>query len=499
VQLLFSLVDLFNIPETTPFKNGDSGITIGSIATLIFSAIVTSILARLLRNWLRKRILYKMGLEEGSREAIAAIISYSAGAIGFVVILQTAGVNLNSLTFLAGGLGIGLGFGLQELAKNFISGVTLLFEQPIKVGDFVEVDGLTGTVQKISIRSTMIQTNDGVSVIVPNLNFVINKIVNWSHQDPKCRLRISIGVAEYTDLVLVTELLLTTAYMESRVLSVPAPEVWLQDFQDGTLNLDLMVWINQPKFKDPIASALRFAIQYEFRQRGIRLFGTTQPLSLRSVDLPSPISSSRSFSTTPSFDGVETTLDEMDTTLIETRLNEPISYRPQQSPLSQLLKQVSYFENFTDLNLLQLIQQGYRQTFDANTIIFHENEPGDSFYIILSGAIEVFSERPNKHLTILYAGDFFGELSLLMGIRRTATVRTLENTVLFVVSQPGMQKLLASHRGLADSIAQKLAERQQELTHRQQLLKELNLLGEVDLEQNPIVWIRKRLRLWFEL
>ncbi|NJK52798.1 MAG: mechanosensitive ion channel [Leptolyngbyaceae cyanobacterium SU_3_3] len=492
MQLLFSFADLFNTPQAAPFKNGDSGITIGSIATLILSAIVTSILARLLRNWLRKRILYKMGLEEGSREAIAAIISYSAGAIGFVVILQTAGVNLNSLTFLAGGLGIGLGFGLQELAKNFISGVTLLFEQPIKVGDFVEVDGLTGTVQKISIRSTMIQTNDGVSVIIPNLNFVINKIVNWSHQDPKCRLRISIGVAEDTDLVLVTELLLTTAYMESRVLSVPAPEVWLQDFQDGTVNLDLLVWINQPKFKDPIASALRFAIQYEFRQRGIRLFGTAQSLSLRSVDLPSPISSPGSFSTAPSF-------DEMDTTLIETRLNEPIPYRPQQSPLSQLLRQVSYFENFTDLNLLQLIQQGYRQTFDANTIIFHENEPGDSFYIILSGAIEVFSERPNKHLTILYAGDFFGELSLLMGIRRTATIRTLENTVLFVVSQSGMQKLLASHRGLADSIAQKLAERQQELTQRQQLLKELNLLGEVDLEQNPIVWIRKRLRLWFEL
>ncbi|KAM3090619.1 mechanosensitive ion channel domain-containing protein [Phormidesmis sp. 146-12] len=477
-----SFADLFDLSQGAPMRGGESIVSLGLIATLIGSAIVTSILARLLRNWLRKRILFKMGLDEGSREAIAAIISYSAAAIGFVIILQTAGVNLNSLTFLAGGLGIGLGFGLQELAKNFISGLTLLFEQPIKVGDFVEVDGLTGTVQKISIRSTMIQTNDGVSVIVPNLNFIVNKIVNWSHQDPKCRLRILVGVAEETDLLLVTELLLKTAYMESRVLSNPAPEVWLQDFGDGTVSLELLVWINQPKFKDPIASGLRFAIEYEFRQQGIRAFSNSQVLSLR------PIRSSA----TPNFD--ETDFSEMATTL-----NEPLPYYSQPSTLRQLLRQVSYFETFTDLNLLQLIQQGYRQTFDANSIIVRENEPGDSFYIILSGSIEVFSERANKHLTTLHVGDFFGELSLLLGIRRTATVRALEDTVLFVVSQVGMQKLLANHRGLADLIAQKLAERQQELTQRQQLLKDLDLLDEVDIEQNPIVWIRKRLKMLFEL
>jgi small-conductance mechanosensitive channel len=479
VQFLF--IDLFGSSSGVVLKGAESTVSLSLIATLIGSVIVTSILSRLLRNWLRKRILFKMGLDEGSREAIAAIISYTAAAIGFVIILQTAGVNLNSLTLLAGGLGIGLGFGLQELTKNFISGLTLLFEQPIKVGDFVEVDGLTGTVQKISIRSTIIQTNDGVSVIVPNINFVVNNIVNWSHQDPKCRLRIPIGVAEGTDVLLATELLLKTAYLESRVLGVPAPEVWLQDFGDGTLCLELLVWINQPKLKDPIASALRFAIEYEFRQQGIRAFGT-QFLSLRSVQsLSTPTVSQPNFY-------------EMATTL-----NEPVPYSSQPSALRQLLRQVSYFENFTDLNLLQLIQQGHRQTFDANSIIVRENEPGDSFYIILSGSIEVFSERANKHLTTLQAGDFFGELSLLLGIRRTATVRTLEDTVLFVVSQAEMQKLLANHRGLADLIAQKLAERQQELTQRQQLLKDLDLLNEVDIEQNPIVWIRKRLKMLFEL
>jgi hypothetical protein len=360
-----------------------------------------------------------------------------------------------------------LGFGLQELAKNFISGLTLLFEQPIKVGDFIEVEGLTGTVEQISIRSTMVLTDDGISVIVPNLNFVVNKIVNWSHQDSKCRIHIPVGVSDQADLVFVTELLLKAAYLESRVLSEPAPEVQLLEFGDGTVNLDLLLWVNRPAEKDAIMSALRFAIEFEFRQQGIAVYGPGQTLSVRSLPEPEPLPGKAVVPAVPA------------------------------RTLRELLRQVSYFDGFTDLNLLQLIQQGYRQTFEHESTIFRENDPGDSFYILLSGSIEVFSEKTSTHLRTLYPGDFFGELSLLMGIPRTATVRTLEDTVLFVVSRNGMQKLLASHRGLADVIAEKLAERQQELTQRQQLLRDLNLLDEVDLEQNPIIWIRKRLRVLF--
>lgn len=475
MQLLLVSIGALNLLQIPGLQSGANSISVSLILTLVVSAIVTSVLAKLLRDWLRKRLLIKLGFDQGTREAIATITSYGFGAFWFVVILQTAGVNLNSLTFLAGGLGIGLGFGLQELAKNFISGLTLLFEQPIKVGDFIELDGLTGTVEKISIRATMIRTNDGISVIVPNLNFVVNKIINWSHQDPKCRLHLSVGVAEHCDLILVTELLLAAAYLESRVLTDPAPEVRLLEFGDGTVNLSLLVWISQPVDKDPIMSALRFAIEHKFRQHGIQPYGTSQALSVRSVSLPSLISAA----TLPS----ETHIDS--------------SGQPSQTTLRELLRKVSYFDGFTDLNLLQLIQQGCRQSFKAGVTIFREDEIGDSFYIILSGSIEVFSERANKHLTTLHSGDFFGELSLLMGIRRTATVQTLEDTVLFVVSRNGMQKLLENHRGLADLIAEKLAERQQELSQRQQLLKALGLLDEVDLEQNPIIWIRKRLKVLF--
>jgi CRP-like cAMP-binding protein len=155
-----------------------------------------------------------------------------------------------------------------------------------------------------------------------------------------------------------------------------------------------------------------------------------------------------------------------------------------------LLRRVTYFEQCTDLELRQLIEYGYRQLFPAEQVVCKENDPGDSFYIILSGTVEVLSQKADKYIATLHEGEFFGEISLLLGTPRTATVKTREDAILFVVERHDLQKLLIEQPNLADQIAQKLSERQQ-------ALRDLGLLDGDSLEQTPFLKIRKRIQVLF--
>ncbi len=155
------------------------------------------------------------------------------------------------------------------------------------------------------------------------------------------------------------------------------------------------------------------------------------------------------------------------------------------------MRRVSYFEKCSDLELRELIEYGYRQLFPVDQVVCWENEPGESFYLILSGSVEVFSQRADKYIATLHAGEFFGEISLLMGTPRTASIRSLEDTILFVVDRNDLQNLLVNHPNLADQIAQKLSERRDSL-------RKLGLLtNETDLQDTPIEKIRKRINTIF--
>ncbi|HEY9709782.1 MAG TPA: cyclic nucleotide-binding domain-containing protein, partial [Oculatellaceae cyanobacterium] len=419
----------------------------------------------------------------GSREAVAAVIHYLLAALGFAIVLQTAGINLSSLTVFAGVVGIGVGFGLQNLASNFISGLTLLVEQPIKVGDFIEVDKLLGTVEKISIRSTIVRTIDGVCVIVPNIRFVENNIINWSYQDPKCCVHIPVGVAYGSDPVLVTEALLAAARMESGVLYNPSPRVWFKSFGDSSLNFELLVWIDEPENSDPIKSALHFRIEHEFRYRGIEI-----PFPQRDVNIHNIEALGAWFDKDTSAEGGKGKVHPYKTPLSESK--KPTPQALSNWTLRDLLRRVTYFESCTDLELRQLIEYGYRQLFSAGEIVCQENDAGDSFYIILTGSVEVFSQRAEKYIATIHAGEFFGEMSLLLGTPRSATVRTLEDSILFVVCRNDLQQLLIAHQELADEIAIKLSERQQ-------ALRNLGLLDEGASEETPFIKIRKQIQMLF--
>lgn len=467
---------------STLFKVGDTPVSLWLILELILSLLVVAFVSGVISNFFKHRLLVKLGIDEGNREAIAGIVRYLTVAVGLIVVLQNIGFNFASLAVLAGGLGIGIGFGTQDLTTNFVSGLTLLLDRPIKVGDYVELDGgLMGIVKEISMRSTIIKTYQESCVIVPNRDMVDSRIINWSYDSSTYCLQIPVEVAEDSDPLLVTETLLNTAYIESAVLYEPNPKVLFVEFNEDGFKFELWVWIEYPQERDLIKSSLNFAIEYHLRQQGIQLAAKANKLWFRNPEVLAPLLHK---------DKPATDKDEP---------SQVAKQSPKQLSISDLLRRVKYFANFNDLELRQLIEAGYRQRLQADQILFRENDPGDTFYIIISGSVEVFVEKINKHLTTLHAGDFFGELSLMLGIPRTASVRALEDTVLFAINKKGFQKLLSALPQLYEQIIQELAKHQEELAQRQERLRELGLLDAAEDDQNPVVWVRKRLKNLFSI
>ena len=477
------LTKLYEIFTAQILDVGGTKFSIATIASLLGLIILSFYISKLISEIIRRSLLTRLRINRGLQEAITVFIKYVLITLSSVIVLQTAGINLSSLAVIAGVVGIGLGFGLQNLASNFISGLVLLFEQTLKVGDYIEIGELKGTIEKISIRSTILRTDDDVFVIVPNQRFIENNTVNWSYEGHTCRIRIPISVAHDTDLLVLTEALLTAARNEPRVLSTPPPEIMFHKFERDSLEFELLVWIDEPDANEPIRSSLNFRIVYEIRERGIKV-----PLPTREIVLRNPDVIRQTFPPLDlnSFDGAE----RIQINPRMTSSISPVSSDINTINLRDLLRKISYFERCTEVELFALIARGYRKHFDIGEVICHEGDPSEEFYIILSGVVEIFSEKNNQAIATLREGEFFGEISLLTGTPRTATVRALVvNTVLFVVERQQLQKLLSEHKELGEQIAVKLSERQQ-------VLISLGLLNEEELQRSQyaaLTWVRDRL------
>ena len=466
------LTEILNILHTTVIKVGQTPVSLASILQLIISLIIIIIISRSLNNFLKNRLLVKFGIDEGNRDALATIITYIISCLGLLIILDSTGFNLSSLAVLAGGLGIGLGFGIQNITENFISGLTLLIERSIKVGDYVEIwvseefKTLKGTVKRISLRSTIIQTFEGANLILPNSSLVQKPILNWKYENNTYQITIPVKLDYGNDPLIITETLLNAAYMEPLVLKEPPPKIIFNGFVDGYLDFELRVWTNYIEKKTDIRSSLNFIIEYYLRYQGI------YPPFAQGIN--SGITSS-------------------------SKLQNSNDKSLQIPPLRILLRKVTYFQGFSDIELRQLIENGYRKRLRTDEILFRENDPGDAFYIVLSGLVEVYVEKINKHLTKLSSGQFLGELALMLAIPRTATVKALEDTTLFVINNHGFEKLLKTHPGLAEEIIQELGKHQEELASRQQQLRQMGLLDETEDDANLISWVRKRVQRVFSL
>ncbi|MCP9819803.1 mechanosensitive ion channel [Synechococcus sp. Cruz-9H2] len=238
-----------------------------------------------LQRLLRTRVLQYTGIGKGAQEGIAFVVQYALLFIGSLVLLQLWGLDLSSLTLFASVFGVALGLGLQGITKNFISGLIIIFERPIQVGDFVEIGELQGTVQKISLRSTEVVTLDRIAIIVPNAEFLESQVVNWSHGSPTSRLMLPIGVAYGSDCTAVRNALVEACKDYSGILQEPKPKVFFTGFGDSSLNFSLLVWINQPMRQYEIISDLNFRIEAVLRHRGISVPFPQRDLHLRNDSL----------------------------------------------------------------------------------------------------------------------------------------------------------------------------------------------------------------------
>lgn len=269
MDILHSIKDFLNIPL---FELGRTRFTLLTILYIIVYASLLIFLTSRLKKYIVYTLLAKSGIDIGIREAFGAIFRYLIVFIGFIIVFQTAGVDLSSLTILFGALGIVVGFGLQNVTNNFVSGIIILFERPIKVRDRVEVAGIHGDVVDISLRATTIVTNDNISVIVPNSQFITSTVINWSHMDRNVRFNIPVHVSRSEDPQVVKEILIEIATANEGILKHPPPDVLFDKYGESSLDFNLRIWtrsyVNRPGV---IRSQLYYEIFRVFRERGIEI------------------------------------------------------------------------------------------------------------------------------------------------------------------------------------------------------------------------------------
>lgn len=264
------------ILETKLFSIGQTEITPLVLFEFVLLIIIFSVLSKILRRLIRKRILTRLKLADGTQFAILRLLHFTIMLIGILIAFNSIGINFTSLTVTFGVLGVGIAFGLQNITSNFISGIILLFERHVNVGDYVTVQDTSGEivigqVKSINIRATKIVTVDNVTLIVPNSQFIQNTVTNWSVSDPKIRISINVGVAYGSNTELVTKLLLKAAEDHEYILKEPAPIVIFENFGESSLNFRLSVWIQHPIYRIKVTSDLHYAIDNLFRENSITI------------------------------------------------------------------------------------------------------------------------------------------------------------------------------------------------------------------------------------
>jgi small-conductance mechanosensitive channel len=237
------------------------------------------------KRFLFNRLLAQSGLDRSLQYAIAQVVSNIVLVVGIFFVLENTGIHLAALAVFAGAVGVGVGFGLQNI-RNFISGLVILAERPITIGDRVEVAGILGTVRQIRARSTVIITNDNIAIIVPNSKFIDSPVTNWHYGDPSVRFRLPIGVAYGSDVNKVREALIAAAREHSATLENPEPTAFLEKFGDCTIDFELVAWSHEMSHRPRrFRSDLNYLIYKHLTAAGIEIPNPQRDLHIRSGTL----------------------------------------------------------------------------------------------------------------------------------------------------------------------------------------------------------------------
>lgn len=285
LEELFSyLWDILNIRL---FSVTNTPVTVASI--LVFFLLITFFIGIgiIARRSLNRRVFKRIRIDPGTSYTLSRVTQYLIITIGILISFNFVGIDLSSLTVIFGLLSVGIGFGLQSITANFISGLIILFERPISVGDRVVVSNIEGDVAEINIRSTMVRTVNNIYIIVPNSDFISKDVINYSHGDPTYRLDIDVGVSYDSDLDTVLIALKEVAADNNTVMRNPNPEVHLVEFGDSSWNMQLRTWIADVKQYPRVRNELNQAIVRSFRKYEVEIPYPQRDLHVRSsVKLP---------------------------------------------------------------------------------------------------------------------------------------------------------------------------------------------------------------------
>lgn len=279
-----------SVPEAWDYLmqlQGSWGDLVLSLESVLYAGLVlylSIVVSWILRSLLETELFPRKGLERGVRDSIKMLLHYSLILIGFLMAMGVAGFELKNFAVLAGAFGIGIGFGLQNVVNNFVSGLILLFERPIKVGDMVVLDGEWGSVRKIGLRSTVVLTLDQAEIIVPNSDLVAQKVTNWTLSNKMARVVLPVGVAYGSDVEKVLEVLLGCARDVPGILTEPPASAIFTGFGESSLDFELRIWIEDIATRLSVRSNLGCFIDKRFRQESIEIPFPQRDLHLRSVD-----------------------------------------------------------------------------------------------------------------------------------------------------------------------------------------------------------------------
>ena len=280
VSLLSKIRELM---EFTLFKIQNTPITITSIVMFILFLVIFSIAGRVISRLIFNRVLGSIDMDSGIRYTLIRFTNYAIVFIGVIISFQFLGIDLSGLAVIFGLLSVGIGFGLQNVTSNFIAGLILLIERPIKIGDRIIVSDEEGDVMEINMRSTTIRSLENISIIVPNADFISGRVINFSHTDTRIKVRIEVGVSYSSDLDLVIETLKEAAAKHPKILKDVEPIVVLSNFGDSSWDMVVIVWIDDPQMHFIIASDIRMNIVRLFKEKNIEIPFPQRDINFRNI------------------------------------------------------------------------------------------------------------------------------------------------------------------------------------------------------------------------
>ncbi|MEM8722508.1 MAG: mechanosensitive ion channel domain-containing protein [Cyanobacteria bacterium P01_G01_bin.39] len=284
LYFLFSiLVNTFN---KSVLNLGGNDFSIINLLFLVGLFIASILISSYITNLLRTNVLQATRMTRGSQEIISIITKYGLICLTTVVLLQAYGLNLSSLALIGSALGVGIGFGFQDIARNFASGIVLLFERSIQVGDFIQIGQHLGVVEEVRTRSIILKTLDRISIIVPNSRFLSEEVINWNHRRSVTRIHLPVGVAYGSDVKKVKAALLQAAAEHVEVLRNPVPQVFFTEFGDSSLNFELLIWTSDPSRQAPLKSDLCFRIDELFNEQQIVIPFPQRDINIKAQDIP---------------------------------------------------------------------------------------------------------------------------------------------------------------------------------------------------------------------